>query len=123
MNANTDKLVELWISHNSFLWQQVRALPFVEAIILAGTYKLYKDNEFGLALSVFIFGSFLLFILFLMLRRHILHARKFRDDAGAAIPKPEGEPFLGLRSDTLAMYLPLILVIFHVILLLVILCK
>ena len=118
MSGDSSRYVDLWINHNNFLWTQFRALPFVEAVILAGTYKLHKDGETALALAVLGFGSLLLLVLFLMIRRHIQHASKFREMAGDDIPNPEA-PLFGIRSDTLAVALPIILVLFHVVLVLV----
>jgi hypothetical protein len=115
-NKNEHKFVELWINHNRFSWEQVRVLPFVEAAILAGAYALYRDAELLLAAIVLVFGTLVLFLLFLLLCRHFQHLKAFRDAAGRAIPKPD-EPLFCLHSDWIAKWLPVLLIVLNLVLL------
>jgi hypothetical protein len=112
VKKNKDWLVELWIKHNEFLWQQVRAIPFVEALVLAGAYTLKKDKENSLAIAILVAGAILFVMIGLMINRHGQHAKKFRDEAGEAIPNP-GQPFLCLRSDWIAASIPFLLAILN----------
>lgn len=112
MADKEDRLVQLWISHNDFFWQQVRAIPFVEALFLGGAYKLYKDGEHDLSIAVLSLGVILFILIALMINRHKQHANKFREEAGNAIPNP-GDPFLGIRSDFIAVTIPLLLAILN----------
>jgi len=74
------------------------------------------DDQLALAVAVMIFGTILLMLIFLMLRRHAQHAKEFRYEAGEdAIPEPV-PPWLCLRSDSIEISLPVLLAIFNLIL-------
>lgn len=122
MATNKDLIVQLWISHNQFFWQQVRALPFVEAVILAGAYKLITDGERGFAIAVLVIGAFLFILISLMMNRHRQHLKVFRDAAGDAIPNP-GTPFLCLRSDWMAVSISLLLALLNGVAIIVLICR
>lgn len=122
MATNKDLAVQLWISHNQFLWQQVRAIPFVEAVILAGGYKLRTDNELGFAIAVLAAGVFMFVLIALMMNRHRQHVKTFREAAGDAIPDP-GIPLLCLRSDWIAVSIPLLLALLNGVAIVIFLCK
>ena len=104
---------DTFAEQSKFFWSFQQTIAFVEVAVFSGWYTLYTAEESmkELALGLLIFGIFILFTLFLIIKR----ASQYLDAL-----RPEGlnvkPPFLGLRTSILGTAIPLALIVFNIIL-------
>lgn len=119
MNETFEKkkiAAELWKDHGSFAWSQVRAVPFIQAVILAGAYAVWKDGNNIIAAGLLIFGGVILLGIFFLLHRHWQHVDAFRDAADDLVPYPIKKPLLGEKrgkSKNVALSLVVLLCVIN----------
>jgi hypothetical protein len=98
---------------SKFFWGFQQTIALVEIAIFSGWYTLYTSNQpmKMLACGSLLFGIFILFVLYLIIRRASQYLEVLRPN-DIVIPKP----LFGLRTSQLGRIIPIALMIFNLIL-------
>ncbi len=111
----TDKLADIWISHNTLRWRVVLSTPIFSATVMVGWFSLRQAGVPDAPEAVLSVGVVAMMAYFILIRR-------LADYAGAyyrAIPaKPKVPPaWCGLPASKMALSIPVLLGILFLILL------
>jgi hypothetical protein len=98
---------------SKFFWSFQQIIVIVEVAIFSGWYTLFtaKLPMKILSCGLLLFGIFILFVLFLIIRRASQYLEVLRPD-DMIVPKP----LFGIKTSNLGRMIPLSLMIFNVIL-------
>ena len=104
-----DKFAE----QSKFYWGFQQIIALVEVAVFSGWYTLYtaKPPMKMLACGLLLFGLFILFVLFLIIRRASQYLEALRPD-DMVVP----QPLFGLKTSQLGRMIPVSLMTFNVIL-------
>ncbi len=108
---------ELFSKQSDFFWQFQQTVALVEIALFSAWYTLYKAQERILTIGVLIIGIFILFLLFLIIRRASQYLNAFRDAALQELPAKLPKPLFGLRTHKIGILIPISLIIFNLLLL------
>ena len=108
---------ELFAKQSEFFWRFQQMVALVEVGIFSGWYTLFHDNKTFLAAALIVFGNFILFVLFLLIKRASQYLNALRESAMRNLPTSVPPPLFGLATHKIGIAIPITLLLFNFLLL------
>ena len=107
---------ELFATQSEFFWRFQQMVALVEAGVFSGWYTLFTNEMKFLAAALLAFGSFILFVLFLIVKRASQYLNALRGPALKALPTNIPPPLFNLPTHKIGFAIPIALLVFNVLL-------